>query len=182
MAAPVLIFIEQRAGEIHLASLQLFTAASRIAQLQGAPIHAVVIGQDVAEAAATVAGYDVESVVAIDDPALSTYRTLPYSRALCAAIKHTEAGCILLATTSLARDLAPRVAARLGATLATDCIGLSESDGLVHVKRSMYSGNCIGQFALPTDKRWIVSIRPNTFSAPAPTESTRASRTTCAPL
>jgi electron transfer flavoprotein alpha subunit len=178
LAAPVLIFIEQRAGEIHPASLQLFTAARQITQLQGSPIHAVIIGQDVAAAAGNVAGYDVESVVAIDDPALSTYRALPYARALCAAIEHVEPAGILLATTSLTRDLAPRVAARLGATLATDCIGLSDSAGLVHARRWMYSGNCIGHFALPTNKRWVISVRPNTFSAPTPASGARATLVT----
>jgi electron transfer flavoprotein alpha subunit len=174
LAAPILIFIEQRSGEVHPASLQLLTAAARLAQSETSSIYAIVLGHNVAAAAEAVATSGVERVFVIDNPALSTYRALPYCRALCAAIGQVAPGYVLLATTCLARDLAPRVAVRIGATLATDCIDLSETDGSVHVKRWMYSGKCIGHFALPSDKTRVISVRPNTFLAPSPASAAPA--------
>jgi electron transfer flavoprotein alpha subunit len=105
---------------------------------------------------------------------------MPYTRALCAAIDQARAKVVLLATTSMSRDLAPRVAARLGAALATDCTDITRHDSELHVKRPMYCAKCIGEIALAADRVQVISVRPNTYAGP--TSSTDPAPSTTAPL
>ena len=169
MNGSVLIFIEQRSGRVHPASLQLFGVARKLAGEAGAEpgggIIAVTLGHEVSALGETLARYGAERVLLVDDPALAQYRAQPYTAALCTVIEKTKPRVVLMATTSLGRDLAPRVAVRTGAALATDCVDLEYEDGALHVRRTMYCGKCFARVRLDADRVQIVSIRPNSFTA-----------------
>ncbi len=168
MTGNLLVFVEQRSGRIHPASLQLFTLARQLAAKGDGQIHAVLVGQNIGTAADVVARLGARCVHLADDPELRLYRAMPYARALCAAVQQAQAGIVLLATTSLSRDLAPRVAVCIKAALATDCIDVAWANGRLQVKRPMYCAKCIGEVALAADRVQILSIRPNTYAAPTP--------------
>jgi electron transfer flavoprotein alpha subunit len=161
----VLVFIEQRDGKVHPASLQLFTAAQKIAGDE-APV-AVVLGHGLDAVPEIVAACGAARVLLVDDPALARYRARPYARALQGAVEQVEPGVVLLATTFMGRDLAPRVAVRCGAALATDCVDIWSIDaGGLGVRRPMFCGRCFAELSLPADRLAIVSIRANSFNAP----------------
>jgi electron transfer flavoprotein alpha subunit len=62
----------------------------------------------------------------------------------------------------MGRDLSPRVAARLGAGLATDCTELDISDtGMLSVKRPMFAGKLFANVVFNNAKPQIASVRPN---------------------
>ena len=168
MTGNILVFVEQRSGRIHPASLQMFTLARQLAAEGGGQIHAVLIGQNIGTAADVAARLGAGCVHLADDPELRLYRAMPYTRALCAAVEQAQARIVLLATTSLSRDLAPRVAVCIKAALATDCIDVAWANGKLHAKRPMYCAKCIGEVALADDRVQILSIRPNTYAAPTP--------------
>ncbi len=169
MSGSVLVFIEQRSGRVHPASLQLFAAARKLAGEAGAEpgggISAVALGHEVSALAETLARYGAKRVLLVDDPALAQYRAQPYAAALCTVIERTKPRVVLMATTSLGRDLAPRVAVRTGAALATDCVDLEYEDGVLHVRRTMYCGKCFARVRLDAGRLQIVSVRPNSFVA-----------------
>ncbi|MEE8458746.1 MAG: electron transfer flavoprotein subunit alpha/FixB family protein [Phycisphaerales bacterium] len=167
MAGVILIYVQQRSGRSHPASLQLFTLARQLADQDDSEIHAVVVGHDVAAVAEAVTSLGATQVHVADDPELRMYRVMPYTRALCGAIEQARATVVLLATTSMSRDLAPRVAARLGAALATDCIDVTRHDGVLRVKRPMYCAKCIGEVKLAADRAQVITVRPNSYAAPA---------------
>jgi electron transfer flavoprotein alpha subunit len=167
MAGNVLVFVEQRSGTIHPASRQMFTAARELAGDSGAEVHAVIAGEGIAGLAEDVARYGVACIHLADDPELSRYRAMPYRAVLGAAIRQAGADIVLMATTFMTRDLAPRVAARLGGALATDCLEVGMNDGTLHVKRPMYCAKCIAELAMADDRVRLLSIRPNAYAAPA---------------
>ena len=166
MANNILIFIEQRSGRIHPASRQMFTIAQILAAAQGGEVHAVIIGAGVDELIEIAGRHGAQTVHVADDPELDLYRALPYTRTLSVAIDAAGANIVLMATTSLSRDLAPRVAARTGAALATDCLSVESTAGELHVTRPMYCAKCVGEYALKTDSLCLLSIRPNMYAAP----------------
>jgi electron transfer flavoprotein alpha subunit len=169
---PTLVFIEQRDGKVHPASLQLLTAARKIA-VDDAPV-ACVIGHELGQVAETVAACGASRVVLVDDPALARYRARPYARALQGVIEQVEPGVVLVATTFMGRDLAPRVAVRCGAALATDCVDIwSLDEGGLGVRRPMFCGKCFAELSMPAHRLAIISIRANSFNAP-PREEGRA--------
>ena len=165
----VLVFVEQRDGRVNPASLQAFAAARKI-DSNGAA--AVVVGHDLGAVAEAVKSAGASRVWLVDHPALSRYRARPYAQALRSAIDRIKPKTVLLATTFMGRDLAPRVAVRTGAVLATDCVDLWRLDsGGLGVRRPMFCGKCFAEMNLPDDRLTIVSLRPNSFSAPAPAPS-----------
>lgn len=174
MLDTVLVFIEQREGCIKPASLEMLTAARELTKESGGEVHAVLMGHNITDLAGSVARLGVSCVHQIDDPELKSYRVLPYARALCAAIEATQAKLVLLATSSMSRDLAPRAAARVGAALATNCVEVATEGGRLSITRPMYCAKCNGRIALDASGIQILSIQPNAFSAPKETAETPA--------
>ena len=164
--AKTLLFAEQRNGQAHPAVFQLITAARQINAT--APIDLCVVGSDVSALTGTLAQYDVSTVIAIDAPELQLYRPQPYTRALQLAIEKAQPDLVLLAATFMGRDLAPRLAVRTRAALATDCVEVRLDGDALIVKRPVYTGKAAATVKLAADQLKIVSIRPNTFAAAAP--------------
>lgn len=165
MGAGALIFLEQRDGRVHPGAAQLFTAAGKLVGQDGT-IDAVVIGKDIDTPVELAGAMGAARVLAVDDPALALYSARAYTRALIAAIEHVRPRFVLMATTFMGRDVAPRVAARANLPLATDCMEVELRDGKVRVRRPMYSGKCVGDLELPGDTTSIISVRPNSYVAP----------------
>ena len=71
------------------------------------------------------ARYGADEVHLFDDPALEAYATEPYARAL-AQVDHGDEArrSVLVPATATGKDLAPRVAAKVGAGLVSDCVAL----------------------------------------------------------
>ncbi len=163
MPKNALIFIEHRAGCILPASLQMFTAA----QALGLEAHAVVIGKGVSAIVQMVAEYGPVSICAVDEGSLEHFSARAYARAVESAANAIKADVILLGTTSVSRDLAPRVATRLNGVLATDCTELECDDaGSIVIKRPMYCAKCVATLKLASDSVNVLSVRPNTFTTP----------------
>lgn len=164
----ILVFVEQRGGRIHPGSVQLFTAARNLCARYGGEIHALVIGSEIAEnIAAEVDRYGSKVVHIVDDPAFEYYGARTFCNAIVEAIEAASAGVVLVATTSMSRDLAPRMAARLNAALATDCIEVEVGgEGGITIARPMYCAKCVAKIYVDPERIAILSIRPNAYQAP----------------
>ncbi len=90
---------------------------------------AVVIGPGGESLADELASYGADSVHVFDDPGFAPYATESYARALAQAVAEAKASVVLVPFTAAGKDLAPRLAAKLGAGLASDCVALSVKDG-----------------------------------------------------
>ncbi len=168
MNGDVLVYVEQRNGTIFPASLQLFTLASQLARETDGRVCALVVGGEIGSLADTCSAHGAQCVLIAEDPRLEHYSARAYTQAICDGTKHVDAKTVLLATSSLGRDVAPRVAARLGGALATDCTAVSRAGDALRVERPMYCGKCVGEIELPADRVRIVSVRANTYASPVP--------------
>ena len=166
MTNDILIFAEQRNNAIHPAALQMVTPAQELAAKTGGSVVACVIGASVDAAASAIDVDGVSKIVTISDPALERYSSLRYRTALSAAIEQVQPRIVLLPATFMGRDLAPRVAMRCGAGLATDVIELAiNGDGALDVRRPIYNGKAFGHVVFAKDRPAIASVRANTFPA-----------------
>lgn len=169
MTLNVLVLIEQRDGKPSGASLQALAAAREITRASTGRVDVGVIGAPahVAQAAGALAGLGIETVSAAEDATFERYGALPFARAAGALIEKSAARVVLLATTFLSRDLAPRLAVRLGAAIASDCTAVAFEGGALRVKKTLYSGKCVGEFTLDAGTRpAVVTLRPNAYAAP----------------
>ena len=167
MTKDILVFAEQRDGKLLPASMQCVTGARALAAKTGGRVKVGLIGKGLSDLAASFDGIGVAAVLIAGADHLEKYGALPYARALAALIEKADPQIVLLPATFMGRDLAPRVAMRIGAGLATDCTELEiDGAGALLVKRPIYNGKASSKVHFNPAKRQIASVRPNTFPAP----------------
>ena len=163
----ILIFAEQRNGKFHPAVFQMISATKSIDS--GVEISACIIGKDISGMADELGKFGIGKVLVADDAKFELYRPQPYAKAIVSAIEKATPQIVLMPTTFMSRDLAPRVAAKTKAALATDCTELKiEGDSLI-VKRPVYAGKATAEIKLAADRLKIATVRPNSYT---PAEST----------
>jgi electron transfer flavoprotein alpha subunit len=156
----VLAIMEQRDGALRRVSHEVLAAARALADATGGHVHALVL------AAGEVAGADQLGTFGADVVKTATHEAFALGApdAAAAAIAAQEGyGAVVFAATAQGKDLAPRVAARLGAAFAGDVTALAIKDGAVTVTRPVYAGRALQHATLAGTA--VVSVRPNTFAA-----------------
>jgi electron transfer flavoprotein alpha subunit len=175
MTKDIFVFIEQRGGTILPAALQAISAAAQLAAKTGGKVTAGLVGQDLEPLAGKLDSTGVKAIFLTDDAALAMYQPLRYTRAIAEMIRKADPQIVLLAASFMGRDVAPRVAVRLNAGLATDCTELDlDSSGALVVRRPIYNGKATSRVHFNPGRLQMASVRPNTF--PMPTGGTKAER------
>ncbi len=163
--AGILVFVEQRNGEIRPASFQAVSEARRRAADAGWPVAAVLPGAGVGGVAGSLGEYGAEKVFVADDPSLGLYSSEGYAAAVVAAAERFAPDAVLFAGTAMGRDLAPRVAARLGVSAIADAVGLALDGSTFKVRRPVYSGKAFATVDTAGKSPQVISLRPNVFAA-----------------
>jgi len=99
------------------------------------------------------------------------YHPVAHANAVAARATSGGADVVLTGATLNGRDLAARVAAKLGWVYAADCTDASVKDGAFEVKRPMYAGKVRATLRLPAPA--VLSIRPGAWTLPAGTEAVK---------
>jgi len=173
MSNDVLAVAEVREGELKKVTLEMIGKGTEIAQKLGGAVNVALMGAGVSPLADTVGRYGVQKVYLADDPALENYAPQAYTKVLTDLIKEADPAVILLAASTRGKDLAPRVAARLGVGLASDCIGIEVRDGRLLITRPIYAGKVIAMVVEETRPQ-MATVRPNIFPAAGPEPSSTA--------
>ena len=167
MTKDILVFVEQRDGVLLPAALQALSAAVELAQKTGGRVAAALIGHGLAPLADQLDDLGVAAIYLSDAEPLAKFNALTYTRALAAIVKQADPQVVLLAASFMGRDLAPRVAIRLGAGLATDVTELDlDENGALLVTRPIFNGKALARERFNTSSIQIASVRPNTFAVP----------------
>jgi electron transfer flavoprotein alpha subunit len=166
MAADVWVLIEHQAGAPKKISLELLGHAQVLAQALGGDVVAFLPGSRVAGIAPSLGSRGAAIVYVADDPALDPYTTEAYTTVLAEAIRASGASVVLIGSTALGRDLAPRLAARLGAGIVTDCAGLVLADGRLDAARPMYTRKAIGTVSFAGEGTRIAVVLPGVYAVP----------------
>ncbi len=162
MSQGILVFIEQRGGKVRKASLEALSEAGRLASKSGSSVSAIVIGEGSTAVAEQLKAFGPSKVFTVEGADFGTYSTEGFAAALTEAIKKEEPRYVFAATTSMAKDLIPRVAARLDAACTTDVIELRQDGTSLQAVRSMYSSKAYGLFELGAPLAFCL-LRPNVF-------------------
>ena len=86
----VLIFVQQTDGEVAPVSLELLGKGRELAATLGTEVTAALLGSGIDPLLPLLARYGAERIVVVDDPALETYMTEPYTRAMAAVMTFWE--------------------------------------------------------------------------------------------
>lgn len=149
-------------------TLELLGKATELAGQLGGEVAAVLLGSRLNGLVGDLAAHGADRVYVAESPALRHYDTETYARVLSDAIQAHQPAAVLFPATVNGRDLAPRVAARLGLGLTGDCIGLEVDDEkrLVQIKPA-FGGNIVAPI-LSRTRPAFATIRPGVFSRTSP--------------
>ena len=162
MSNDVLVIAEIREGTPKKISFEMLGEGKRIAEQLGGSIRAVALGHGVGDAASSLAQYGADKVFVADDSTLENYTAEGYANVLANLIEQTQPALVLLGATTTGKDLAPRLAARLGVGLASDCTGFAVQDGELLLTRPIYAGKAIATVKQAV-RPYMATIRPNIF-------------------
>jgi electron transfer flavoprotein alpha subunit len=162
MMAGILVCIEQRNSEIRKASLQALSEAKRLAG-GDLPVAAVLIGEGISGLAAGLGANGASKVFVADDANLKLYSAEGYAEAVVKASELFGPSAIFFSGTAMGRDLAPRVAARLGVGALADVVALTREGETFVARRPVYSGKAFATVDSAGTSPQVISLRPNVF-------------------
>jgi electron transfer flavoprotein alpha subunit len=90
------------------------------------------------------------------------YHPVAHANAVAERAKSSGADVVLIGATLNGRDLAARVAGKLGWAYAADCTDASAKDGAFEAKRTMYAGKVRATLRVPLPA--VLSIRPGAWT------------------
>lgn len=164
----ILAFIEQRSGLIKKSSLEVAKASFDLSQKLNGSVEALCIGNEVTSLE-TIGGYGISKVNLIKDSALENYSS-SYTDLVTNFINQNNFDIIVFSATSLGKDLAPKISAKLDCGIAVDCVELNVIDDKIIATRPIYAGKALMDVTINSEKK-IFTLRPNVFSAGVPSEN-----------
>ena len=140
MSTGILVFIEHRNGVLNKTSLEAIAAAQGLASELQQAVSAVILGADVTPLAQEIAAYDLVTVVTATNAALRDYTPDGYTTAMEIVVRALDPQIVVMPHTYLVRDYAPKLAARFGKSLISDCIRAHVSAGAITFTRRIFLG------------------------------------------
>lgn len=172
----ILVFAEQRDNKFKKPAFEAIHTASTVAEQLGGEVIGLVIGGAVQSIAPALGGYGAARVCVAEDSRLMMYSPTAYATIIAAVAQSQQVNVVILPATSMGKDLAPRVAVKLDAGLAADCIAMKVEGGEIVATRPVYAGKALTDVKLASALK-VFTLRPNVFSAgeatgtAAPTEA-----------
>jgi electron transfer flavoprotein alpha subunit len=154
----ILVIAEARNGKLNPASWEAVTAAQAFDQpikIAGPP---AAVGE--------IAAARCEAVYAFGHAQLLEYTADAYTDAIVAAVQLLEPLVVFAAHTYQARDVMPRVAARLDRPLITDCIGVTPGSPAVF-KRPMFQSKLVADVVPVGPAPHFVTVQIGAFRGDA---------------
>ena len=140
MSKGILVFAEHRDGILNRTSLEALAAAQQLGAALGQEITAVVVGANVEALAQEIAAYEVSKVVRAEHEKLAEYTPDGYTDAMEQVVRALDPQYVVLPHTYLVRDFAPKLAARFGRGLISDCVRLQAEGSAVVFSRRLFLG------------------------------------------
>ena len=164
----VYVFAEQREGVIQPVALELIGKARDLADVLGDKVVAIFAGHNIADQANELIAYGADDVIVVDAPELKDYVTEQYTQAVYQVITAMNPDIVLFGATTIGRDLAPRLSARLEKGLTADCTKLEISDGSdpklearkLMMTRPAFGGNLMATIVAAKDGVQMATVRP----------------------
>ena len=168
----VFAFAETRKGAMRKVALEAATAARSLADAAGGGVHAFIAGPGVAKHAAALGAHGADVVLTAEHEGFALYNPEALAAVCAERIRAGGYRVAVFPASAQGKDLAPRVAARLGVPIATDVISAALDGNAVTVRHPANTGKTIATMSLSANPA-VISIRPNIFT---PHESKRDGR------
>jgi electron transfer flavoprotein alpha subunit len=139
-ARGITVVAELSRGEPTALSRELLGLARGLIDALGGPLSVACPGAD-GRAAAELIAYGADRVYASGEVSPQDYDSDVWTAWVATATREAQPRAVLIGHTTSGADLAPRLAFRLEAGVATGCVAISAGGGALHYTRPCYGGN-----------------------------------------
>jgi electron transfer flavoprotein alpha subunit len=168
----VMVFGEVLEGKLASVTAELLGCGRKLSADLGQELSVVLAGSGVAVFSQAAISYGADKVYVVDDAILADYQTEPFVAVMEKVVRQANPQVVLLSQTAVGRDLAPRLAFRLGTAATMDCIGVAidpQTKRLVPTK-PVFGGNARAVYTYETDPQ-IATVRAKAVAALDPDNS-----------
>ncbi|ASQ89887.1 hypothetical protein CHL67_02200 [Prosthecochloris sp. GSB1] len=134
-----LVVLEQRDGVVKQSSIDVWNSVQELASGCSARVCGVLPGDGSSLAKQQYSGCGV--IHTVTEEVLDRYLPDAYADVVSNVAAETEADAVFVASTAMGKDLAPRVAMRIGAPLVSDCSLVAGSGGRLVATTLLYGGS-----------------------------------------
>ena len=174
MSGSILVFAEQRSGNFNRTALEALAAGQQLGRALSVPVVAAVLGHGIEGLAAQLAEYELARVVQVDHELLAEYTPDAYAQAMEQVVRATEPQYVILPHTYLVRDFAPKLAARFGRDLISDCIRAAVDGGSPVFTRRIFLGKMDADVVADGEPPIFVTFQAGAYRADQATKGTGA--------
>jgi electron transfer flavoprotein alpha subunit len=169
----VLICAESTGDRVSSTTAELLHHGRTISNLYEEEQHLLLIGEDTKEAAEEAIHFGADKVHCYQALPFSDSNPESYLAPILHVIDQIEPTLILFGQTDMGREMAPRLAARLDASVCLDCvkIDVDPENGSLLLTKPVYGGNAVAVWASSDDRPQIVTLRPRSFEPSKPDPS-----------
>lgn len=159
MSKDILVFVECRDSHLEKIGLELLGEARKLAT-EGVLVKGVVVGHKLDKTIEILKTKDIDEIIVLDDASFANYNTLNFTSAVYDVIKAENPNIFLIGATSIGRDLAPRISARLNCGLTADCTRLEMEGEILQSTRPAFGGNVFATIVCPNHRPQMATVRP----------------------
>ncbi len=166
------VIAETHDGRLADVTLELLGEARKLAATLSEEVSLALAGHGVAGLVASAAAAGADRVYLVEHEVLAQYRTGPYTDVLTGLINTYRPEIVLIGASPMGRDLASRIAARIGAGLTADCTGLEvdPAERLLQQTRPAFGGNIMATILCRNARPQMSTVRPRVMKKIAPRE------------
>ena len=138
MAQSIWVLAEQWRGKVSEATYEMLALGRELADALGAPLHAILLGNQVKGLAGSLGAAD--GVVVVDHPALSHANPESYGEVLTKLAKEKQPRAILVPMSNVSWDVIGALPAQLELPFVNFCENVEAVDGKLRAKCLLYGG------------------------------------------
>ncbi len=174
----VLIVGEVEEGQLSPITAELAGIGKKLADDLGQGLSTVLIGSELGDIPKEVVSLGADKVYTIDNPLFKNYQTDSYVTALEKLVNDASPEILLFGHTPMGRDMAPRLAFRLGVGVTMDCValGIDSESKLLRKNKPVYGGNAMAVYVSEGHPQ-MAAIRAKTME-PAAQDTSRGGEVT----
>ncbi len=158
----VWVFGEQKDGVPAGVALELLGEGRKLADDLGAELSAVLLGENMNEAAKQLIAYGADNVYVVDHASLKQFNDESYCDIFVQLIQSYKPEIVLLGASTYGRSLAPRISSRINTGLTADCtkLEIDPEKKILRQTRPAFGGNLMATIICPNHRPQMSTVRP----------------------
>lgn len=156
----IIVFTENRGGKIKKNAFEAVSYASQVAKQTGAQVIAISVGEVADDELAILAKYGANKIVSVADEKFKYEDSQAFAKLVADTFNKENGSIAIFSHSNMGKAIAPRLAVRLKAGLASGITALPESVSPFVVKRKTYNGSAFLNIKINSECK-VLTINAN---------------------